>query len=200
MGTIDKKKLRLCIYSTSALWFVLHRWEAIGEIELCLDAEHDPLRESRDGDIDTPSGCMPRFRVPLGKPIVDVVISDIGTLKYKSASEALKVAIEWEQKNLIYRTLGVRTSWRALEYLPNEPLKSLNYSIVPHPEIFSKGRDWLRPVIITLAMMYHRARQDPPTDMTLEDNHNKVRGFLQTLDLSEEDKKLLREEAGIDFS
>jgi hypothetical protein len=76
VGTIDKENLRLRIYSTSALWIVLHRCDTIGEIELCLDADHDPLRQSQDGEIDTPAGKMPRFRVPLGKPIVDVVIAD----------------------------------------------------------------------------------------------------------------------------
>src|SRR5208283_4427330 len=57
VGTVDKSALRLRIYSTSCLWFVLHRWDHIGEIELCPDADHDPLTQSRVDDLATPAGA-----------------------------------------------------------------------------------------------------------------------------------------------
>ena len=64
-----------------------------------------------------------------------------------------------------------------------------NYSFVPHPEITTKGLDWLRPVMITLAMVYKSANSS--------DKLTRVKGLLELLPLSDIDKQLLLDHAGI---
>lgn len=192
VGTIDKAQLRFRLYSTSAMWFILHRFDRIGQIELRPDAMHDPIEGAcLPDDLMTPDGALPTFSIPLGTPVIDLQIPDLATDKFEKAAEALEYVINIEQRNLVHRSLGVRFSQKLMDNRPNEIPQRLHYSFVPTPELRDTTLDWLRPIIITLAIHYKESLDDAAL--------GKIRGMLELLPLSDEDRRILCDYAGMNL-
>ena len=60
--TVDQADKRFRLYSTSAMWLLRHQYgHKMASIELCPDAYHDPLKESR-----TPEQVAPEYSANLG--------------------------------------------------------------------------------------------------------------------------------------
>lgn len=186
VGTVDKGALRFRLYSTSAMWFILHRVGRIGSIELCPDLKTDPLRESLVGEVDAPGGKLPAYNIPLGDPVIDLTVEQLATDEFLHACEALEYAVKMEQRNLIYRSLGTCYSLRLLDHTPNRPGAGFNYSYVCNAANVSSSLEWLKPICVTLAIAL---RGD--ADMTA-----RLRGFVEVLPLDGEDRKVLKEHAG----
>ena len=184
VGTIDKKNHRFRLYSTSAMWFVLRRVPVIGEIEFVPDATHDPIRESADGEITAPAGNLPRFKVPLGPPVVDITITDLGTPKFDAAATAMEYAVAMEHRNLVYQFLGVWYSLRLLDHKPNEAGSLMNYSYVGTGgnEALILGN--LKPMIINLAIAFRDAKNFEALA--------RICAILDLFDINAEDRKILR--------
>jgi hypothetical protein len=127
VGLVDKEKHRLRLFSSSAKWFLLHARWPIGQLELCPDDPRHPLQHYQTGEIDTKQGRLPCFQVPLGAPIVEVSVEDIGTEKFGVASEILESAIVAEHRNLVYSKIGTPYAVCPKEgRRPNEPLDVYN--------------------------------------------------------------------------
>ena len=187
-GTVDKKQHRLRLYSTSPMWYVLHRFAEVGEITLCPEAAHDIDKQT--DPLALPDGrSLPRFLVPLGPPVLDVTVMDLWNDSLDKAVEALANAIHIEQRNLLYRDLDVQYFLRLANYTPNQVTNQQYYSFVPHQAVLQKTPDWLRPVIIMMAMAYEMDGNAEAIE--------KIRGMLTLLPLSQEDKKILAQNAGI---
>jgi hypothetical protein len=192
LGVVDKAQHRLQLYSTSAMWRVLYQHEKVGRIELHPAMPFSSDAECHRGNLDTPDGPLPMFEIPLDSPVVDLGIADLDSDCLDKAIGALEYAVGIEQRNLVYRNLDVGCSWKLHNHAPNEAGSCRWYSFVPRENALAVTLDWLRPVIITLAMVYKR-RED---SASLE----KLRGMLELLHpLSTVDKDLLRELAGIEL-
>ena len=192
VGTADKTQHRLRLYSTGPMWYVLHRNTKIGEIILCPEDTRNLDTESKDGEILTPEGLsLPRLRIPLGLPVIDLSIMDLLTDKVDKAAKALEYAIRMEQQNLVYRDLDVQYFLRLDGHTPNEEGATYQYSFVPDRGVVEKTPNWLRPIMIMLALAYKRENND----LALE----KLRGMLTLLPLSDVDKTILRKHAGLTF-
>jgi hypothetical protein len=175
------------------MWYVLHRYNAIGEIVLCPEDTFNLDAESQCGQLRTADGHdLLKFKIPLGPPVFDVTVMDLMTEKLDGAIQALESAIQLERRNRVYRDIEVRYFLRLANYKPNEATLQYLYSFVPHPGNLTVTTDWIRPVIITLAMAYKTAQNDVALA--------KVRGMLELLPLSDEDRKILRDHAGLDLS
>ena len=118
----DRKKARLRLYTTSVMWLVRYKFGNVTQIELCPEERHDPLEDSRGAKIGKKGhGDGYTYRVPLGRPIVDLTILQLHTPVFKKAVEALRVAIQTEQKNLTFRRLGVHVASWFPDAAPNNP-------------------------------------------------------------------------------
>jgi hypothetical protein len=193
VGTVDQEAHRFCVYSTSAMWFILHREERIGEIQLCPGEDaRDLLGESRLKDVvESAAGRLPCFRVPLGVPVVEVTVNDFGTERFDRAAEALEYAVKMEHRNLVYRNIGVRHAYRLGEHEPNKAGAPYYYSFSPRPGDAGPSLEWLVPICVNLAMILHQQQRDGVLRAQLVP-------FLKLLQLSEEDRKILSEHAGLD--
>jgi len=120
----DRRTARMRLYSTSALWLIRYKFGNMTQIELCPDENHDPLKDSKGEKIGKKGhGDGYTYRVPLGRPIVDLTIQQLNNEKplIEKVVEALRIAIEVEQKNLTLRRLGVHVvSWFPAT-IPNDP-------------------------------------------------------------------------------
>jgi hypothetical protein len=89
------------------MWLLRYNFGPMFQVELKPDAHHDPLRESRKGKVgQNQEGGGFAFEVPLGNPIVDLLVSDV-KLKRNQAAETLRNSIALEQMNITLRRLGV---------------------------------------------------------------------------------------------
>jgi hypothetical protein len=110
------------LYSTSAMWLIRYKFGNMTQIELCPDANHDPLKKSKGAKIGRKGhGDGYTYRVPLGHPIVDLTILQLKKPLIEKAIEALHIAIEVEQKNLTLRRLGVHVASWFPKTIPNDP-------------------------------------------------------------------------------
>jgi len=109
----DRVAGRCKLYSTSAMWLLRYKFENMTAIELCPDATHDPLRESKGEKIENAEhGDGHLYRVPLGNPVVDLGILNFDNDQRERAIAALKEAVAVEQRNITFRRLGVhQASW-----------------------------------------------------------------------------------------
>lgn len=119
----DREKARVKLYSTSAMWLVRHQFGNATQIELCPDERHDPLTDSRRDKIsrDASHGDGFNYRVPLGRPVVDLDIFEIQKDIRGFAVEALSKAVAVEQTNLAFRDLGVHIASWFDDIQPNVP-------------------------------------------------------------------------------
>lgn len=118
----DRKKARLRLYSTSVMWLVRYKFGNVTQIELCPDERHDPLKDSKGARIGKKGhGNGYTYRVPLGRPIVDLTIQELQKPISEKARAALHAAIESEQKNLTLRRLGVHVATWFPDAMPNDP-------------------------------------------------------------------------------
>jgi hypothetical protein len=152
----DKNDRRFPLYSTSAMWFVLHRITTIGEIEFAPDATHDPIRESADGEITTPSGNLP-VQGPLQSTSGRHHHHRPRHAKFDAAANAMEYAVTMEHRNLVYTTSSVRYSLRLLDHsqrigLPN----GTSYVGTGGSEALMLGN--MKPMIINLAIAFRDAK------------------------------------------
>lgn len=154
--TVDQSKARFCLYATSAMWLVRYRFGQMNEIELCPDAQHDPLNESRSEKQVGPDGDGYAYRVPLGNPIVELTVFDLNKETRRKAIEALTRAIDVEQRNITFRRLGVHVASWFRTITPNE-----SASLMLGGSIFWNGTrgqnvpqqiDSLKDIAVTLAL------------------------------------------------
>jgi hypothetical protein len=186
VGTIDKATHRIRLYSTSAKWFLLHTRAPIGKLELCVDDPRNPLAHYQTADIETKEGRLPSFEVPLGAPILEVSVEEIGTEKFDAASRALESAISVEYRNLVYNKIGTPHALCPKDNRKaNEPLDGYYYSFANRPDKLAEQLDWMRPVCISVAGNYKN--EGRTADL------NKLRPIFDLLPLSEEDRKILRQ-------
>jgi hypothetical protein len=184
VGLVDKEKHRLRLFSSSAKWYLLHSTWPIGQLELCPYDSRHPLKYYQIGEIDTKCGSLPCFQVPLGAPIFEVSVEDIGTEQFAAASKTLVSAIDVEYKNLAYSKIGTPYACCPKEgRCPNEPLNGFYYSFASRPDKLDEQLDRMRPVFISIAvnLKNHNRRAD------LE----KLRPSFDLLPLSDEDRKIL---------
>lgn len=121
--TVDQNTARFRLYSTSAMWLVRYKFDQIHKVELCPDADHDPLKQSQSEKPvgKTEDGGGFNYRIPLGNPLVDLNILDLKSDKRDKAIESLAKAIALEQANITFRRLGVQAaSWFPV-IKPNDP-------------------------------------------------------------------------------
>jgi hypothetical protein len=95
-----------------------------------------------------------------------------------------------EHRNLVYRNMDVRHALRLSGHVPNQEGAGYNYSFVPHPGDADRSLEWLRPVCVNLAMVFFQQKRH--ADLA------RLVPFLNLLNLSGEDRKLLAEHAGLD--
>jgi len=112
--TVDQPTARFRLYSTSAMWLVRYNFGKMHMVELCPDANHDPLKQSRSeepvGKIEDGGGF--KYHIPLGNPIVDLTVLDLKSNMRDKAIESMTKAIALEQVNITFRRLGVQAaSW-----------------------------------------------------------------------------------------
>jgi len=121
--TVDRSTARFRLYSTSAMWLVRYQFGQMTQVELCPDANHDPLKESQSakpvGRVEDGGGFG--YRIPLGNPIVDLTVFDLDTDKRQKAIESLTVATQVERTNLTFRRLGVHAASWFPAITPNDP-------------------------------------------------------------------------------
>lgn len=119
----DRKEARMRLYSTSVMWLLRYKFGNMTQIELCPDENHDPLKKSKGAKIGKrrEHGDGYTYRVPLGRPIVDLTILQLKKPLLEKAVEALRIAIEVEQKNLTLRRLGVHVASWFPAAMPNDP-------------------------------------------------------------------------------
>lgn len=158
--TVDRPKARFRLYSTSAMWLVRYQFgREMAEVELCPDAHHDPLKESRSkekiGPAEDAGGYA--YYVPMGNPIVDLTVFDLDRETRKKATQALTLAVQVEQTNLTFRRLGVHVASWCKTAIPNDPssLKDLGGSVFwnsTRGQNVPQQIDSLKNIALTLAM------------------------------------------------
>jgi hypothetical protein len=121
---VDKKELSFRLYSASPMWLVLYQYgNVVSELQLVPDATHHPITEcqekvpeflGKEGD----DGC--RYRVPLGRPIVDLRVADLMTDVRDSAVTSLEKAVMVEMSNITYRRLGAHFVRHLANVSPND--------------------------------------------------------------------------------
>jgi hypothetical protein len=121
--TVDRSKAKFRLYSTSAMWLARYQFGQMHMVELCPDANHDPLKESQSqkpvGKVEHGGGYV--YRIPLGNPIVDLDVFELETAKREKAIESVAMAIELEQANITFRRLGVHAASWFPAIVPNDP-------------------------------------------------------------------------------
>lgn len=118
----DREDARFRLYSTSAMWLVRHQFGRAFQVVLCPDEHHDPLKGSQGeqiGKADEGDGFV--YRVPLGNPIVDLNVFQLAKENRALATEALTIAINLEQENLMFDSLGVHVASWFTTIIPNDP-------------------------------------------------------------------------------
>jgi hypothetical protein len=121
--TVDRAKARFRLYSTSAMWLPRYQFGQMHIVELCPDANHDPLKESQSSKLvgKAEHGGGYAYRIPLGNPIVDLDVLELETDKREKAIESVALAIEVEQANITFRRLGVHAASWFPAVVPNDP-------------------------------------------------------------------------------
>ena len=154
----DREKAQFRLYSTSAMWLVRYQFGDMFRVELCPDEYHDPLKQSRgaregkDGE-----GDGFAYRVPLGSPIIDLNVFQLDKESRVKAIEALTIAINVEQENLIFRDLGIHVATWLNGVKPNDPTSltaragSVFWNGTPGKNV-PKQIESLRNIAITLAL------------------------------------------------
>lgn len=185
VGLVDKEHHRFRLFSSSAKWFLLHAIWPIGRLELCPDDDRHPLQHYMIEEIATKQGRFPCYQVPLGAPIFEMSVEDIGTEKFDAASKVLENAIWLEYRNLVYSKIGTPHALTPKESRrPNQPLDGFYYSFAVRFDKLSEQLDWMRPVCISIAGNYRH--QNREADL------QKLRPIFDLLPLSDEDRKILR--------
>ena len=107
--TIDRPGARCRLYHVGPMWLLRYQYGDMTQVELCPDAYHDPLKESRSTEPISQSGDGDgySYRIPLGNPIVDLTVPDLETDKRQAAIDAMEEAVKVEQRNITNRRLGV---------------------------------------------------------------------------------------------
>lgn len=118
----DRKKGDVRLYSTSPMWLVHYHFGKVWQVEFCPDETHDPLRKSRGDRLGKEGeGDGYTYRVPLGRPIIEVNILQLEAETRNKARQALGRAIEIEQRNITFRRLGVQVASWFPNIVSNEP-------------------------------------------------------------------------------
>lgn len=188
VGLVDKAKHRLRLFSTSPKWYLFHYvWPTIGQLQLCPDDSRTPLKVWETGQIKTSDGTsLPCFDVPLGPPIIDMTVGDIGTPAFDAMSKVLESAIVCEHWNIIYNSIG--TPYFACpkeNRQPNQPLDGWLYSFAFRFDKLDEQLDRIRPVCISVAGNYKY--QNRHSDL------EKLRPIFDLLPLSDEDRKIIHD-------
>ena len=160
--TTHREAVRFRLYSTSAMWLLHYQFgDSIAQVELCPDAHHDPLRESRCsemvGPVEARTGVA--YRIPLGNPVVDLTINDLESDSRNRAIETIRIAVDVEQTNLTFRRLGVHVASWFTSVSPNDPdsLKVCGGSIFwnsTQGKNITSQLDALKNIALTLAMNF----------------------------------------------
>jgi hypothetical protein len=184
VGLVDKEKRCLRLFSSSAKWFLLNSRWPIGQLDLCSDDTRDPMQYYQTGEVDTQQGRLPCFQIPLGAPILEVTLEDIGTEKFHAAARILGSAIEKEYENIVYSKIG--TPYAVLpmkDHRPNEPLEVFHYAFAIRDDKLGEQLRWIKPVCISVAANYKAQNRQADLD--------KLRPIFDLLPLIDEDRKIL---------
>ncbi len=155
--TVDKDTLAFRLYSTSPIWLIRHSFGEVSEVDLVPDATHDILKESRKQvpEYVGKGGDGALYRIPLGAPIVDLSIEQLGTDLVDKARFALGKAASIEMVNLTYRRLSVHFSQWMIDILPNDDSAAIKvgqfYAWNPEPgRNTSEQLKAVLPIIVAL--------------------------------------------------
>jgi hypothetical protein len=108
---VDKSAASFKLYSPSALWPCRYFFGDLGEVVFIPDAVDDDLLNNAEvPDQLLPEGCGNRkmYKISLGKPVVHLTIQSLEDAELQNnARQSLTIAIQVEQENLRYRSLGL---------------------------------------------------------------------------------------------
>ena len=115
IGLIDKEKNSLRIYSSSTLWFLYHDRPNCSKINLSCRLDTSDNKVSSPTQIKIKnwpkdSGDGIEYFVDLGNPVAVIDVNSIwdkDSEEFKKVKQVLRLTIHLEQKNILYRNLGI---------------------------------------------------------------------------------------------
>lgn len=160
---VDKAKIKLDLFNTSALWFII--WESPDCSRIVLKPRAD---RNDNSDVGRPakteltewpanSGDGYTYAVDLGQPVVSLQYSDFeDNDKLKKIKSVLRAAIYYEQRNFIYHKLRLPHFEWILRSRSNESFDAAWFYTTTNVDISDDLIVNLAPMIISLAMNWEQ--------------------------------------------
>lgn len=169
IAVVDKKTLKLELYSTSNMWGAHYKDGYVGEVVFVLnqpkgkDEVFVPDNSVAVQDWPKGIGNGKRITVPLGYALVSISLNDVEDQnKLTKYRQILEEAIKMEQENITYRRLGVHFSKWPHRYNTNYSCKAFGMNLVANPVLGTNTErqlESIKPIIAALAYNYKSQKQ-----------------------------------------